>query len=106
MEEELVKLREALQGHNEVMRRLHEGQGNTNTQNMSIDVGSKALWIAVWICTICCVITLTAVIDIRSTEIENARKLEADADRLSILLQWAPNLRDEVNREMEKRKIK
>jgi general stress protein 26 len=56
MEEELVKLREALQGHNEVMRRLHEGQGNTNTQNMTIDAGSKALWFGLWLSTTCCLV--------------------------------------------------
>jgi hypothetical protein len=86
---------------------------NTNTQTLHLDAGNKMLWLAVWIATICCVYMLgtTArmddkVAEMQSSQLEQARKLEADADRLSIILQWAPSLRDEVNREMERKKGK
>lgn len=110
MEEELVKLREALQGHNEVMRRLHEGQGNTNTQNMTIHYGTKAMWVAVWLATTACLIMYLqgqqdrdklAAMQIQL--IDTSRKLDVAQDKLSIVLQWAPTLRDEVNKEMTKK---
>jgi|ERR1700761_511066 len=101
---------------NTLIRQLIKDQNatqNTNTQSLHLDAGSKMLWVAVWISTLCCVYMLgtTARMDdkvneMQSSQLEQARKLEADADRLSIILQWAPSLRDEVNREMERKKGK
>lgn len=79
---------------------------NTTTQTITIDAGSKALWFALWLATICCVVMFIMGIDQRSQMSDMAKRNQENADRLSILLQWAPNLRDEINREMEKRKSK
>lgn len=83
-------------------------RGNTNTQTTTIDAGSKALWFGLWLATSCCIAMFfmfqadrDQLAQMQTKELENSRKLEADADRLSILLQWAPNLRDEVNKEMK-----
>src|ERR1700761_5319226 len=85
----------------------------TTTQNTTIDAGSKFIWLGLWLSITCCLVMFvmcwkqTEEIDaMRAQWLESARKQEANSDRLSILLQWAPNLRDEVNREMDKRKTK
>jgi hypothetical protein len=86
---------------------------NTTTQTTSIDTGSKALWFGLWVTTTCCLVMFVMnwkqaeqITDMQNRWLELSRKDEANTDRLAIILQWAPNLRDEVNREMEKRKTK
>lgn len=96
-----------------VLMRKEQKGNNTNTQTITLDAGGKLLWWALWIVTLCCVYMIgsTARMDdkvkqMQDRQLEDSRRLEADADRLSILLQWAPALRDEVNREMQKRRGK
>ncbi len=86
---------------------------NANTQTLSIDAGGKALWFVAFIATICCVVTFIVSLDQRdrneSMQLQLndvSRKLDVAQDKLSIILQWAPNLRDEVNKEMKDRPAK
>lgn len=88
-------------------------KGNSNTQTLSIDAGGKALWFAVWLATVCCIVMFVMSLDQRdknqSMQIQLtdvSRKLDVAQDKLSIVLQWAPNLRDEVNKEMKDRPTK
>ena len=83
---------------------------NTNTNHNIIDTGSKFLWIGLWLSMTCCIVMFVMswkqtdeISSMRAMWLESSRKQEANADRMSIMLQWAPNLRDEVNKEMEKR---
>jgi hypothetical protein len=43
---------------------------------------------------------------LRSDVSDATRQLEVAQDKLSIILQWAPNLRDEVNHEMKDKEKK
>src|ERR1700744_5400855 len=81
---------------NTLIRQLIKEQNqtqNTNTQTLHLDAGSKMLWVAVWISTLCCVYMLgtTARMDdkvseMQARQLEESRKNEANSDRLSILL--------------------
>lgn len=88
-------------------------RGNTNTQTTTIDAGSKALWFGLWLATTCCIVMFIMGLEQRD-KIDNmqvqltdvSRKLDVAQDKLSIVLQWAPSLRDEVNKEMKDKEKK
>lgn len=108
----MSELREDLERFETIANKLlnTNAKGNTNTQTTTIDAGSKFLWFGLWLASTCCVVMFLMNLN-QGRQIEQmnqhmtemARKLEADSDRLSILLQWAPNLRDEVNKEMKEK---
>jgi biopolymer transport protein ExbB/TolQ len=77
-----------------------------------MNAGSPAMWIAVWISTICCAIVVTMTWNWREDQTkqmissqEQARKLDNANDKLSIILQWAPKLAKEVDDEMKQKEI-
>jgi hypothetical protein len=81
------------------------------SSNVNINAGGPALWIAVWVCTICCILSLYIAWDSRQSEIkqavamaEQSRRLDNANDKLSIILQWAPKLAKEVDAEMDRKK--
>lgn len=110
--EEVSNMDEQLDKFERLATALLEAQprGNTNTQTTTIDAGSKALWFGLWLATTCCIVMFIMGLEQRD-KIDNmqvqltdvSRKLDVAQDKLSIVLQWAPNLRDEVNKEMKEK---
>lgn len=113
---ELDRLEALMKSFDESSRRMVDSvdkmanNQNTNTQNTTIDTGSKFLWFAIWIATFCCVVMFIQnqndrdrLAVMQSQLIDTSRKLDVAQDKLSIVLQWAPNLRDEVNKEMKEK---
>jgi biopolymer transport protein ExbB/TolQ len=92
---------------------MHQNRSIGNaTQTFSVNAGSPAMWIAVWISTICCAIVVTMTWNWREDQTkqmissqEQARKLDNANDKLSIILQWAPKLAKEVDDEMKQKEI-
>ena len=76
----------------------------------NVNAGNPAMWIAVWISTICCAVVVTMTWNWREDQTkqmvsvaEQARKLDNANDKLSIILQWAPKLAKEVDDEMKRK---
>jgi len=81
---------------------------NSNTQTLTIDAGNKALWFVACTSSLCCIVMFVLslsqheTISMMRADLSDAtRQLSVAQDKLSIILQWAPNLRDEVNKEMK-----
>jgi len=79
---------------------------------ISVSAGNPAMWIAVWISTICCAIVVTMTWNWREEQTkqvvssaEQEHKLENANDKLSIILQWAPKLAKEVDDQMKQKDI-
>lgn len=71
---------------------------NSNTNN--INMGSL---VAAWISSICCAIVLTIVVLSRIDQVDQGRKIDRLQDHETIILQYAPQLRDKLL-EMDKGK--
>jgi hypothetical protein len=103
------QLTKAFRDLDETLRtQLQEIHKNNNTQTMTLDTGSRSMWFAVWLATLCCVVMFLQgqadrdkLASMQVQLIDTSRKLDVAQDKLSIVLQWAPNLREEVNKEMK-----
>jgi|ERR1700761_6326684 len=75
---------------------------NSNSQTMTIDAGGPAVWFAVWIATVCCAVMLTLSMVSRADQIDQKRRLDVANDKLSVILQWAPELAKKVDAQVTK----
>lgn len=73
---------------------------NSNNNTVTSDTNH---WIAVWICTMCCAVTLTVVLLGKLDQTDQGRKIDRLQDHETVILQYAPELRSKIN-EMEKKK--
>jgi hypothetical protein len=71
--------------------------GASNTQTLTLDTGSKALWVGVYISSICCAVVMTIAIMARGDQVDQARRLDLANDKLSVILQWSPELAKKVD---------
>lgn len=60
---------------------------NVNTNMVTSTDGGK---VAVWICTVCCAITLIVVLLGKLDQIDQGRKMDRIQDHETIMLQYAP----------------
>lgn len=86
------------------------GNKAVGNATISVSAGNPAMWIAVWISTICCAVVATMTWNWREEQTkqvvaaaEQEHKLENANDKLSIILQWAPKLAKEVDDEMKQK---
>jgi len=75
---------------------------NTSTQSITIDAGGPAVWVAVWIATVCCAVMLTLTFVSRADQIDQKRRIDVANDKLSVILQWAPDLAKKVDEQVTK----
>ena len=98
MLDEVAKLREALSEYTDLMRRAHTPSGTTNKQEIHLNAGGIGIWICATLCLVMFVITL----GIGWLYLDASRRLDVANDKLSIILQWAPQLRDIVDKSIKK----
>lgn len=98
------KLTKAFNELSELILLLRSDQQNTstNSQTMTIDAGGPAVWFAVWIATVCCAVMLTLSMVSRADQIDQKRRLDVANDKLSVILQWAPELAKKVDAQVTK----
>lgn len=68
-----------------------------NTQIIKIDAGGFGVWAALWLASICCAVMLTITLVSRADQIDQKRRLDVANDKLSVILQWAPELAKKVD---------
>lgn len=98
MQDEIVGLRDALKEYTDVMKR-HDAGSNSNISTMSVNAGPVGMWIAVWVATVCCAVMLTLSMVSRADQIDQKRRLDVANDKLSVILQWAPELAKKVDQQ-------
>lgn len=86
-----------------LLRRDQQANNSTNSQTMTIDAGGPAVWIAVWIASICCAVMLTLSMVSRSDQIDQKRRIDLANDKLSVVLQWAPELAKKVDQSVHEK---
>lgn len=89
--EEFRKLDSTLQ------RKLHAPSSVGNTQIIKIDAGGAGVWAALWLASICCAVMLTLTFVSRADQIDQKRRIDLANDKLSVILQWAPELAKKVD---------
>lgn len=72
------------------------------SQTLTINAGGVGVWIAVWIASICCAVMLTLSFVSRMDQIDQKRRLDLANDKLSVILQWAPELSKKVDDQISK----
>ena len=98
LSEELARLRVALD-------RIDSSKPN-NSATISVNAGGPALWVAVWFSTLACAVMLTVAMLSRNDLVDQSRRLDLANDKLSIILQWAPQLKDIVDKQIQQQKGK
>lgn len=94
LSEELARLRMAID-------RIESSRGNSNQSTVSINAGGPALWVAVWFSTLACAVMLTIAMLSRNDLVDQSRRLDLANDKLSIILQWAPELKNIVDKQIQ-----
>lgn len=94
LSEELARLRMAID-------RIESSRGNSNQSNVNINAGGPALWVAVWFSTLACAVMLTIAMLSRNDLVDQSRRLDLANDKLSIILQWAPELKNIVDKQIQ-----
>jgi hypothetical protein len=76
---------------------MRSGQGSGNTQIIKIDAGGFGVWAALWMASLCCAVMLTMTFVSRADQIDQKRRLDVANDKLSVILQWSPELAKKVD---------
>jgi len=106
----------AMEKSTDVLAKLQQSApavtATSGSQHFNVNAGNPAMWIAVWISTICCAIVVTMTWNWREDQTkqvilaaEQEHKLENANDKLSIILQWAPKLAKEVDDQMKQKQL-
>ncbi len=112
--EDFERYLEAQKQWTDAIGKAHQPTTPSNSSSsqalFNVNAGNPAMWIAVWISTICCAVVVTMTWNWREDQTkqmvsvaEQARKLDNANDKLSIILQWAPKLAKEVDDEMKRK---
>lgn len=108
MQDEIGRLREVLQAHVALMERFREhGAPTTTTQTTNINAGGVGLLIALLLCAFLAGLNLTQSARNASLAVDMARmqndinevrrRNDLANDKLSVVLQWAPDLAKKVD---------
>lgn len=95
-----MQLREALNDHVSIMRRLSEQHGNTATQTINVNAGGWGILIALVMVAFLAGLNISqAASEAKmASEISDIRRRNDVAnDKLSVILQWAPELAKKVD---------
>lgn len=100
MQDEIVRLREVLQDHLALMQRLRDTPAPQTTQTTNINAGGVGVLIALLACAFLAGLNLTQSANNAklAAEVNDIRRRNDLAnDKLSIVLQWAPELAKKVD---------
>jgi hypothetical protein len=93
-----IQLAEAFQGLDATIRKAMVAPSvATNTQIIKVDAGGFGVWAALWLASICCAVMLTLTFVSRADQIDQKRRIDLANDKLSVILQWAPELAKKVD---------
>lgn len=93
-----IKLAEEFSKLDETLRKaIHSPTVAGNTQIIKIDAGGFGVWAALWLASICCAVMLTLTFVSRADQIDQKRRIDLANDKLSVILQWAPDLAKKVD---------
>lgn len=76
---------------------MRPGEISGNSQIIKIDAGGFGVWAALWLASICCAVMLTMTFISRADQIDAKRRLDLANDKLSVILQWSPELAKKVD---------
>lgn len=85
---------------------ITDRSSSVGNATITINAGGPALWIALWFSTVACAIMLTIAVLSRNDLVDQSRRLDLANDKLSIILQWAPQLKDIVDKQIQQQKGK
>ncbi len=93
-----AQLTKAFRDLDDTLKEHIRGTANTSTsQTIAVNAGGPAVWIAVWIASLCCAVMLTLSMVSRADQIDEKRRVDLANDKLSVILQWAPDLAKKVD---------
>jgi hypothetical protein len=86
------------------MARMIQDRSSSGNATITINAGGPALWVAVWFSTLACAVMLTIAMLSRNDLVDQSRRLDLANDKLSIILQWAPDLKNIVDKQIQQQK--